>query len=58
MLRFVAEREDLEPLPLAKARSLLGAGARALIARGFAQAGRSLSPEKLQQLRKCPLGWE
>ena len=49
-LNVIMEREDLAPLPLAKARSLLGAGARALIARGFAQAGRTLSPEKLQQL--------
>jgi phosphoglycolate phosphatase len=49
-LNVIMEREQLAPLPLAKARSLLGAGARALIARGFAQAGRSLSPEKLQQL--------
>jgi phosphoglycolate phosphatase len=43
-------REQRAPLPLEQARSLLGAGARALIARGFARAGRSLSPEKLQQL--------
>jgi phosphoglycolate phosphatase len=49
-LNVILIREGLAPLPLADARSLLGAGARALIARGFAQAGRSLSPEKLQQL--------
>ena len=49
-LNVILQREQLAPLPLDKARSLLGAGARALIARGFAQAGRPLSPEKLQQL--------
>lgn len=49
-LNFILAREGLDALPLASARSLLGAGARALIARGFAQAGRTLSPEKLQQL--------
>jgi phosphoglycolate phosphatase len=49
-LNFILAREGLAPLPLASARSLLGAGARALIARGFAQAGRTLSPDKLQQL--------
>ena len=49
-LNVILQREGLAPLPLNQARSLLGAGARALIARGFAQAGRALSPEKLQQL--------
>jgi phosphoglycolate phosphatase len=49
-LNFILAREGLAPLPLASARNLLGAGARALIARGFAQAGHSLAPEKLQRL--------
>jgi phosphoglycolate phosphatase len=49
-LNVILQREGLAPLPLDQARSLLGAGARALIARGFAQVGQSLSPEKLQQL--------
>lgn len=49
-LNVILTREGLAPLPLASARTLLGAGARALIARGFAQAGQTLSPEKLQQL--------
>jgi phosphoglycolate phosphatase len=49
-LNVILMREGLAPLPLADARNLLGAGARALIARGFAQAGQSLSPEKLQRL--------
>ncbi len=49
-LNVILAREGLAPLPVASARGLLGAGARALIARGFAQAGRTLAPEKLQQL--------
>jgi phosphoglycolate phosphatase len=49
-LNVIMAREGLAPVPLASARSLLGAGARALIARGFANAGRSLEPDKLQQL--------
>jgi len=49
-LNVIMAREGLAPLPLASARNLLGAGARALIARGFAQAGRMLPPERLQQL--------
>jgi len=49
-LNVVLAREGLAPLPLAQAKSMLGAGARALIARGFAAAGRELAPEKLQRL--------
>ncbi len=49
-LNVILVREGLAPLPVAQARSLLGAGARALIARGFAQAGRTLAPDRLQSL--------
>lgn len=49
-LNVILTREGLEPLPIASARNLLGAGARALIARGFAQADQSLPPEKLERL--------
>ncbi len=49
-LNFVLEREGLEPLPVANARSLLGAGGRALIERGFAASGEALAPEKLEAL--------
>lgn len=49
-LNVILGREGLAPLPLASARNMLGAGARALIARGFAQAGQSLTPDKLQRL--------
>lgn len=44
------EAEGLAPLPLAAARNLVGAGARALIERGFRAAGRELAPEKLDSL--------
>ncbi|MGO9423223.1 HAD-IA family hydrolase [Roseiarcus sp.] len=49
-LNFVLKREGLAPLPVENARSMLGAGARALIQRGFAASGRELSPEKLEVL--------
>ncbi len=37
-------------MPVAKARDLVGAGARALIERGFKLYGRPLAPEKLDAL--------
>ena len=49
-LNFVLGREGLPALPVDNARSLLGAGGRALIERGFAACGRELSPETLEQL--------
>jgi phosphoglycolate phosphatase len=49
-LNLILAREGLNPVPLSNARNLLGAGARALIARGFAQNGQVLPPEKLQSL--------
>jgi len=49
-LNFVLERDGLAPLPVENARSLLGAGGRALIERGFAASGRELSPQKLEVL--------
>ena len=49
-LNVILTREGLAPLPLASARSLLGAGAKALIARGFAAVGQALTPEKLDGL--------
>ena len=54
-LNVVLAREGVAPLPLASARSLLGAGGRALIARGFAHAGRDLAPAKLTAIvRRLP----
>jgi phosphoglycolate phosphatase len=49
-LNVILRREGLAPVPLEAARALLGAGARALIARGFAQEGRVLGPDRLEQL--------
>ena len=49
-LNFVLEREGLAPLPVENARSLLGAGGRALIQRGFAASGRELSPREARIL--------
>lgn len=49
-LNFILEREDLAPLPLDEARDLIGAGARALIARGFHVRARVLTPERQDQL--------
>jgi phosphoglycolate phosphatase len=49
-LNFVLAGEGIAPVPVAAARSLLGAGGRALIARGFALSGRGLAPEKLEAL--------
>ena len=49
-LNVVLDREGLAPLPVENARSLLGAGGRALIQRGFAASGLKLSPQKLDDL--------
>jgi len=49
-LNVILERQGLAPLPLAQARDLLGAGARALIQRGFSTAGARLEPDRLDVL--------
>ncbi|GEO99379.1 phosphoglycolate phosphatase, bacterial [Methylobacterium haplocladii] len=49
-LNVILQREGLAALPLEQARDLLGAGARALIQRGFSAAGASLEPERLERL--------
>ena|SRR5271165_664419 len=49
-LNAVLSREGLAPLPIAKGRSMVGGGARALIQRGFAASGRTLDPQKLEVL--------
>ena len=49
-LNAVLVHEGLPPLPVANARTMLGAGGRALIARGFAANGRELTPKKLEAL--------
>jgi phosphoglycolate phosphatase len=49
-LNIILGREGLPALPLERARELVGAGARALIERGFRVSGRPLEPETLERL--------
>ena len=50
VLNLILERETLPPLPVGKARELVGAGARALIERGFKVSGRDLDLDTLERL--------
>ena len=49
-LNWLLGRDGLAPLKVESAGSLLGAGARALIVRGFAASGRTLDPQTLETL--------
>jgi phosphoglycolate phosphatase len=49
-LNWLLAREGLQALPIESAGSLLGAGARALIKRGFAASGRSLDAQAIEIL--------
>lgn len=49
-LNVLLAREGLPTLPLSEARDMIGAGAKALIQRGFAAAGEPLPAEKLEKL--------
>ena len=49
-LNVILDREGLAPLPVRKARDMIGAGARALIQRGFEAAGKELTPAHLDEL--------
>ena len=49
-LNWLLARDGLRPVETESARSLLGAGARALIKRGFLVSGRTLEPQKLETL--------
>ncbi|WP_332697204.1 HAD hydrolase-like protein [Bosea sp. (in: a-proteobacteria)] len=49
-LNVILEREGLPALPVERARELVGAGARALLERGFKVSGRPLGAEKLELL--------
>ncbi|GLS43453.1 phosphoglycolate phosphatase [Methylobacterium brachythecii] len=49
-LNVILKREGLAALPLEQARDLLGAGARALITRGFSATGQVLEPDRLERL--------
>lgn len=50
VLNVILVREQLPALPLERARELVGAGARALIERGFRVSGKPLEPETLERL--------
>ena len=50
VLNVILVREGLPALPLERARELVGAGARALISRGFTVSGRPLDEETLERL--------
>jgi phosphoglycolate phosphatase len=49
-LNVILDQEGLAPLPVEKARDMIGAGARALIQRGFESEGRPLAPDRLEEL--------
>jgi len=49
-LNVILTQEGLAALPLERARELVGAGARALIERGFKVSGRPLDAETLERL--------
>src|ERR1700691_4663234 len=49
-LNCLLGREGVAPLKVETAGSLLGAGARALIKRGFASSGKALDPETTEGL--------
>ena len=49
-LNVILTREGLRELPLEEARDLIGAGAKALVQRGFSASGQPLPPETLDRL--------
>ena len=49
-LNHVLAGDGIAPVPVEAARSLLGAGGRALIERGYARAGRELTKTRLDEL--------
>lgn len=49
-LNVILAREGLPPVSLKDGREMVGAGARALIQRGFDQGGAALASERLDQL--------
>jgi phosphoglycolate phosphatase len=51
-LNVILGREGLPPLPLHEGRSMVGAGARALIERGLAAVGREVTPAYLDELNR------
>jgi phosphoglycolate phosphatase len=56
-LNFVLEREGLAPLPMHRARNMIGAGARKMLERGLEAEGRAVSLEELDKLTKDFIGY-
>ena len=56
-LNAVLAQDDIAPLPVDQARTLLGAGGRALIERGYAVAGRSVTKPRLEELFRIFLAY-
>ncbi|MGJ3264206.1 MAG: phosphoglycolate phosphatase [Salinarimonas sp.] len=50
VLNGLLAEDELPAMPIDQAGALIGAGARALISRGFSSAGRELAPERLERL--------
>jgi phosphoglycolate phosphatase len=51
-LNFVLDREGMAPLPLHKARNMIGAGARKMLERGLEVDGRNISAGDLDRLNR------
>jgi phosphoglycolate phosphatase len=51
-LNVILRQEGLSPLALEKARDMIGAGAKALLQRGFEAAGKEIAPAYLDELFK------
>jgi phosphoglycolate phosphatase len=49
-LNFVLDREGMPPVPLASARTMIGAGARRMLERGLEADGRVVSPADITRL--------
>lgn len=49
-LNVIMAQEGLPPVPIETAREMIGAGARALVQRGFEAAGRELTPARSDEL--------
>ena len=49
-LNFILEREGMPPVPLASARTMIGAGARRLLERGLELDGRALTVADIDKL--------
>jgi phosphoglycolate phosphatase len=49
-LNVLLEQEGIAPLPMAQARNMIGKGARAMVAKGFAASGQPIESEALDGL--------